>query len=149
MLRFHRRDSFGAELALLRSHLSLRNGRAEEEIPGAVRAGRKNRLLRAYRAAGGFECGGAANEGCEEGRRVRNQWYESMDYQWRSGRRGDCVSEQGEGEGRKRYYRDSCGKRHAGFQGWQRRKETGDQRHGVQRTRFRGLRSACYKPHRE
>jgi len=63
--------------------------------------------------------------------------------------RGDCVCEHGPGEGRKRHYRASRGKRHAGFQGWQRRKETGDQRHGVQRTRFRGLRSACYKPHRE
>src|SRR2546425_4114075 len=114
MLRFHRRDSFGAELALLRSHLPLRNGRAEEEIPGAVRAGRKNRLLRAYRAAGGFECGGAANESREEGGRVRSRWHKNMDYQRRGGRRGGFVCGKGPGGGRKKEYPAQRGKKDAG-----------------------------------
>ena len=48
---------------VLRSDPPLRHRRAEEEISRALRARRKNRLLRAHRAAGGFERRGARDEG--------------------------------------------------------------------------------------
>src|SRR6266852_6564868 len=49
MLRFDRRDSVRSELALLRSDSSVRDGRTEEKISDALRARRKNRVLRADR----------------------------------------------------------------------------------------------------
>src|SRR5208337_5545144 len=63
MLRFDGRDPERAEFAVLRSHPSLWNRGAEEEVSAAVHTGRKNRVLRADGAASGLECGGAANEG--------------------------------------------------------------------------------------
>jgi len=60
MLRFHGRDPERAEFTVLRSHLSLRNRGAEEEVSAAVHARRKNRVLRADGTASGLECGGAA-----------------------------------------------------------------------------------------
>jgi len=57
----HWRDSLRAEFAVLRSNSPLRHRRTEEEISCALRAWRKNWLLRADRAAGGFKRVGSSN----------------------------------------------------------------------------------------
>ncbi len=67
VLRVDGRDFVGAEFAVLRSGLPLRNGRAEEAAADAVRARREDRMLRAHRAAGRFKRGCA----CDQGRAAR------------------------------------------------------------------------------
>ena len=132
VLRLDGRDSLRPEFALLRSHSSLRDGRTEERIPAAIRARRKDWLLRTDRTASRLERRSAANEGGEKGRCLRAQWNESLDHERRRGRRSDCVREHGAREGRERHHRAGRGKRHAGISGRQGREETGNQCDGLQ-----------------
>src|SRR5256714_1386256 len=112
-LRLDGRDSLRPEFALLRSHSSLRDRRTEERIPAAIRARRKDWLLRTDRTASRLERGSAADQGSEKGRCLRAQWNESLDHERRRGRRGDCVREHGAREGRERHHTTGRGKRNA------------------------------------
>ncbi len=49
-------------------------------------SGGKNRVLRADRAAGGFERGGAEDESRAEWRQVCGERHEGLDHQWRARR---------------------------------------------------------------
>src|SRR5580704_11954957 len=62
-VRFDGRDFVGAEFLVLRPDSSFRYRRAEEKIPVAVRARRKDWMLCPYRAAGWIERGGARDQG--------------------------------------------------------------------------------------
>ena len=98
VLRVDGRDFVGAEFALLRSDSSFWNDGAEGEVSVAVCARGKNRLLRADRAAGGFERGGVADEGGAQGRQLHRERHESVDHQWRRGGCGDRVREHRSGQ---------------------------------------------------
>ncbi len=89
----------------------------KNKILRALRARRKDRLLRAHRAAGRLERGGARpNQGGVRGRRsLRHQRREGLDHQRRRGRCCRRVCEHAAGEGRKGNHRAPGGKRHAGI----------------------------------
>ena len=109
----------------------------------------KDWLLRVDGTAGGFECGGVANQGGAQGRQLHRERDESVDHQRRRGGCGDCVCEYRSGQGRKGITALVIEQRDAGISRGQGRKETGDQRDGLQRAGFFGLRSAGGESHRE
>ena len=103
----------------------------KKKFLAALRARRKNRLLRADRTAGRLERRGARDQGGAPGRPLHHQRHESVDHQRRRGRCGHRVREYRSGEGRKRNHRAGRRARHARLQGGQGRKETRHPRHGV------------------
>src|SRR5271156_6314719 len=96
----------------------------KKKIPGTVRAGEKNRLLRPHRAASRLQRRRSPNQSRPPRRKIHPQRHQSLDHQRRCRRRSNRLRQHASRKRRKRYHGASRRKRYARFQNRQGRKKT-------------------------